>query len=140
MPALARIGSAKDVERLYWTGVAWGSAVSLGLDRPERVAELPTVRAIFERALALDETFDRGSLHEAMIVFDAMPAMMGGSVGARASRTSIAPSRSPAASAPARYVTWARSSAIARQARREFRESLGQRAGRSTRTRFRPTG
>jgi hypothetical protein len=79
--ALARV-SKSGVEMLYWTGVAWGSAVSLSLDRPDRIAQLPTVRAIFERALALDETWDRGSLHEAMIVFDAMPAMMGGSASA----------------------------------------------------------
>jgi predicted anti-sigma-YlaC factor YlaD len=120
--ALARIGKG-GVETLYWTGVAWGSAVSLALDRPERVAELPTVRDIFERALDLDESWDRGSLHEAMIVFDAMPAMMGGSE-ARA-REHYA--RSVALSGGLRaspFVTWARSSAVARQARREYRETL----------------
>ncbi|MEO8275856.1 MAG: TRAP transporter TatT component family protein [Thermoanaerobaculia bacterium] len=120
--ALARIPKA-GVDLLYWTGVAWGSAISLGLDRPDRVADLPTVRAVFERALALDETYDRGSLHEAMIVFDSMPAMMGGSAeGAqrhfdRAVLLSQGERASP-------YVTWARSSAVARQARREYRESL----------------
>lgn len=120
--ALARIGKG-GVETLYWTGVAWGSAVSLALDRPERVAELPTVRAIFERALDLDESWDRGSLHEAMIVFDAMPPMMGGSEArAREHYTrSIALSSGLRASP---YVTWARSSAVARQARREYREAL----------------
>lgn len=120
--ALARVGKG-GVETLYWTGVAWGSAVSLALDRPERVADLPAVRAIFERALELDESWDRGSLHEAMIVFDAMPAMMGGSE-ARAREhyeRSIALSNGQRASP---YVTWARSSAVARQARREFRETL----------------
>ena len=39
--ALSRV-SRQGVETLYWTGVAWGSAVALGLDRPERVAQLPT--------------------------------------------------------------------------------------------------
>jgi predicted anti-sigma-YlaC factor YlaD len=120
--ALARVGK-EGVETLYWTGVAWGSAVSLALDRPERVADLPTVRAIFERALALDESWDRGSLHEAMIVFDAMPAMMGGSeANARAHyERSVALSGGERASP---HVTWARSSAVARQARREYRETL----------------
>ncbi len=122
--ALARVSKA-GVELLYWTGVAWGSAVSLGLDHPARVAQLPTVRAIFERALALDESFDRGALHEAMIVFDSMPAMMGGSVEraqhhfARAVELSHGQRASP-------YVTWARTSTVARQARREFRESLAK--------------
>ncbi len=120
--ALAQVGQ-DGVETLYWTGVAWGSAVSLGLDHPERIAQLPTVRAIFERALALDESFDRGALHEAMIVFDSMPAMMGGSpAGARRHfERSIELSQGRRASP---YVTWARSSAVARQARREYREML----------------
>lgn len=120
--ALARVGRP-GVEALYWTGVAWGSAVSLGLDHPERIAQLPTVRAIFERALVLDEGFDRGALHEAMIVFDSMPAMMGGS----AERAQRHYERSLELSGGLRagpYVTWARSSAVARQARREFRETL----------------
>ena len=120
--ALARVGDS-GVETLYWTGVAWGSAVSLGLDHPERIAQLPTVRAIFERALALDEGFDRGSLHEAMIVFDSMPAMMGGSAeGARRHYERSLELSGGLRASP--YVTWARSSAVARQARREFRETL----------------
>lgn len=120
--ALARVGK-QAVETLYWTGVAWGSAVSLGLDHPERIAQLPTVRAIFERALVLDEAWDRGSLHEAMIVFDSMPAMMGGSaeVARRHFERSLELSQGLRASP---YVTWARSSAVARQARREYRETL----------------
>ena len=120
--ALSRV-SRQGVETLYWTGVAWGSAVSLGLDRPERVAQLPSVRAIFERALALEEAWDRGSLHEALLVFDSMPAMMGGS----AERARAHYDRAIALSGGLRaspYVTWARSSAVARQARREYRETL----------------
>jgi predicted anti-sigma-YlaC factor YlaD len=120
--ALARI-TRRGVEALYWTGVAWGSAVSLGLDHPERIAQLPAVRAIFERALALDEAFDRGALHEAMIVFDSMPAMMGGSAERARSHYERALELSAGLRASP-YVTWARSSAVARQARREYRETL----------------
>jgi predicted anti-sigma-YlaC factor YlaD len=108
---------------MYWTGVAWGSAISLGLDRPESVAELPTVRALFERALALDERFDRGSLHEAMMVFDSMPPMMGGSFE-RARAHFDAAIRLSDGTRASPYVTWARSSAVARQERGEFRENL----------------
>jgi predicted anti-sigma-YlaC factor YlaD len=119
---LARV-SREGVELLYWTGVAWGSAVSLGLDRPERVAQLPAVRAIFERALALDESWDRGSLHEAMIVFDSMPAMMGGSAEKAQLHYGKAIELSQGLRASP-HVTWARSSTVARQARREYRETL----------------
>lgn len=120
--ALARVSRA-GVEALYWTGVAWGSAISLSLDHPDRVAELPTVRAIFERALELEESFDRGSLHEAMIVFDSMPAMMGGSTERARSHYDKALAISGGTRASP-HVTWARTSAVARQARREFRETL----------------
>lgn len=76
--ALTRARAA-DVELLYWTAASWGSAVSLGLDRPELVADLPAVRAIFERALALDPDYDRGALHEAMIAVEAVSELLGGS-------------------------------------------------------------
>ena len=70
---------ATDVPLLYWTGAAWGGAISLGLDRPELVADLPAVRALLERALALDADWERGAIHAALISLDAMPEAMGGS-------------------------------------------------------------
>ena len=69
-----------DVPLLYWTAASWGSAISVGLDRPELVVDVPAVRALLKRALTLDETFERGALHDAMITFEALPAHMGGSL------------------------------------------------------------
>ncbi|MGE0641172.1 MAG: TRAP transporter TatT component family protein [Thermoanaerobaculia bacterium] len=120
--ALARFG-AGDLELLYWTGASWGSAISLALDRPDLVADLPTVRAIFERALTLGPDWDRGALHEAMIVFDSMPAMMGGSYERARAHFERAVELSGGLRASP-FVTWARSSAVARQDRREYREAL----------------
>lgn len=71
--------AASDVEALYWTAATWGSAISLGLDRPELVADLPAVRALFRRALALDPDWDRGTLHEAMIAIESLSELLGGS-------------------------------------------------------------
>lgn len=71
--------SAKDVELVYWTAGAWGSAISLGLDRPDVVADVDAVRALLERALALDEDWDEGALHQAMIAIESLPEAMGGS-------------------------------------------------------------
>jgi len=76
--ALAR-GRTKDVPLLYWTAASWGSAIGLGLDRPELVIDVPTVRAVAERALALDESWSKGALHEVFISMDSMPAALGGS-------------------------------------------------------------
>jgi predicted anti-sigma-YlaC factor YlaD len=76
--ALGWAGAA-DVPLLYWTGAAWGGAIALGLDRPELVADLPAVRALLERALALDGDWERGAIHAALISLDAVPDAMGGS-------------------------------------------------------------
>ena len=66
-----------DVPALYWTGASWGLAVALGLHMPELVADLPAVRALFDRALALDEGWNHGAIHAALISLDAS-APMGG--------------------------------------------------------------
>lgn len=68
-----------DVPLLYWTGASWGGAIALGLDRPDLVADLPAVRALFARALALDESWGHGAIHAALISLDAVPEAMGGS-------------------------------------------------------------
>ena len=69
----------KDVPLLYWTAASWGSAMSLGVDRPELVADMPVVRALADRALALDETWGKGALHEMFISLDSLPEALGGS-------------------------------------------------------------
>lgn len=72
--------SREDVGLLYWTGASWGAAVSLGLDRPALVGDMPIVRALADRALALDEGFNDGAIHELLIALEAVPEAMGGSV------------------------------------------------------------
>jgi len=68
-----------DVPALFWLAVAWGGEVSLASNQLLRLPDLVTIRAILARTLALDESWDRGTLHEAMITFDGMPALLGGS-------------------------------------------------------------
>lgn len=76
--ALAR-AEKKDVPLLYWTAASWGAAISLAIDKPDIVIDLPTVRALAERALALDESWGKGAIHELMISLDSLPAALGGS-------------------------------------------------------------
>jgi predicted anti-sigma-YlaC factor YlaD len=76
--ALAAFG-VDEVPLLYWTGAAWGGAISLGKDRPELMADLPAVRALIERSLELDPDYDLGAAHSVMIVLEALPEAMGGS-------------------------------------------------------------
>jgi len=70
---------ADDLDLLYWTAASWGAAMSVGVDRPDVLADLDAVRALFRRALELDESYDAGGLHAALISIEALPAMMGGS-------------------------------------------------------------
>jgi predicted anti-sigma-YlaC factor YlaD len=78
--AAARIG-AEDVPLLYWTGVAWSLAVSTSSDDPSLLADLPRIEALMRRALALDESYDAGAIHEFFAAFEGgRPEAMGGSV------------------------------------------------------------
>lgn len=113
----------KDVPRVYWTAAAWGSAISLGKDRPELIAGLPAVRALIERGVALDEGFEGGAFHEALIILDALPPALGGSPERarqhflRAVELSHGTHASP-------YLTMAQSVSVLTQNRQEFRELL----------------
>jgi predicted anti-sigma-YlaC factor YlaD len=78
--ASARVG-AEDVPLLYWTGAAWGLAVSTSPDDPSLLADLPRIEALMRRALALDDRYDAGAIHEFFVAFDGgRPEAMGGSV------------------------------------------------------------
>jgi hypothetical protein len=83
--ALARL-TKDDVALLYWVGAAWGSAISTAKDDMKLVGELPRVEDLMTRALALDESFDEGAIHDFFIVYDAgrSEAQGGGKKRARA--------------------------------------------------------
>jgi predicted anti-sigma-YlaC factor YlaD len=77
--ALARTRKA-DVPDLYWTAAAWGSAISLGKDQMDLVADVPIVDSLIHRALELDEPWEAGSLDEFMIAFESRGDAQGGSL------------------------------------------------------------
>jgi predicted anti-sigma-YlaC factor YlaD len=73
--------SARDVPLLYWTGAAWAAAISLAKQDAELAADLPLVEAMMRRALALEEGFAGGAIHDFFIAFDGgRPAAAGGSI------------------------------------------------------------
>jgi tetratricopeptide (TPR) repeat protein len=59
-----------DVPLLYWTAAAWGLAISASKDDPEVIADFPEVAKLASRALELDESWNRGALHEFFISFE----------------------------------------------------------------------
>lgn len=116
--AVAQV-KARDQDLLYWTAAAWGAAIGAGKDRPELTADVHVVRAMFARALALGEDFDGGAIHEAMVVLESAPAMMGGSL--ERARTHHEKALALAAGRKASpYVTWAENVSIQTQNRAEF--------------------
>ncbi|HET8540795.1 MAG TPA: TRAP transporter TatT component family protein [Anaeromyxobacter sp.] len=69
--ALRAADSKEDVPLLYWTAAAWALAISNGKGDMALVAELPAPVAMMERALALDEAWDEGAVHEFFVTYDA---------------------------------------------------------------------
>ena len=123
-PALANARKS-DVPLLYWTAAAWGSAIALGLDRPDLAIDMPTVRALAERAIALDETWSKGALHEMFISLDSLPEALGGSP--EQARTHFKRAvELQGGSSPGPYVALALGQALPAQDRAEFRALLDQ--------------
>jgi predicted anti-sigma-YlaC factor YlaD len=123
-----RWASRDDVPLLYWAGAAWGGAISLGLDRPDLVADFPAVKALMERALALQEDYNNGAIHAVMISLEALPETMGGST-ARARRHFDRAVELSGGNDPGPYVTLAASVAAPAQNRDEFVKLLEHAVG-----------
>ncbi len=66
-----QVTQKEDVPALYWTGAAWGSALSVAKDDMALVGDLPIIAALMKRALQLDESWGDGALHEFFIAFGA---------------------------------------------------------------------
>jgi predicted anti-sigma-YlaC factor YlaD len=125
-PAAALANARRtDVPLLYWTAAAWGSAIALGLDRPELAIDMPTVRALAERAIALDETWSKGALHEMFVSLDSLPSTLGGSAE-RARAHFKRAVELQGGSSPGPYVALALGQALPAQDRAEFRALLDQ--------------
>jgi len=120
--ALAK-AEKKDVPLLYWMAASWGSAISLGVDKPEIVIDMPVVRALAERALALDESWSKGAIHEMFISLDSLPEALGGSPAKAREHFTRAVDLQHGQS-PGPYVALATGVALPAQDRAEFEKLL----------------
>jgi len=59
-----------DVPLLYWTAASWGALIGVSKGNPDVLGELPVVEALMDRALALDEAFERGAIHTFLIGYE----------------------------------------------------------------------
>ena len=121
--SVVRVLKKQDVPWIYWTAASWGSAINLGKDRPELTADIEVVKALIQRGLELDETYEEGALHEAMILMEALPPAMGGSPE-RAQRHFVRAVDLSRGQRSSPYVTFAQSVSVASQNRKEFRQLL----------------
>lgn len=74
---LAQTG-AEDAPFLYLAGAGWAGALSADMDNLDLVADFPTVGALVQRVLEVDDNFRQGAAHEFMISFEA--SRPGGSI------------------------------------------------------------
>jgi predicted anti-sigma-YlaC factor YlaD len=77
--ALAKT-TKKHVPLLYWTGAAWAAAFAVDVTDSDLSIRQSGIEKMMRRALALDEAWEKGSLHDFFISWEAGHASAGGSV------------------------------------------------------------
>lgn len=115
-----------DVELLYWTAAAWGSAVGLAKDDPRLVGDLPRIEALADRALELHPDFGDGALHSFMINWEMIRAGAEGDPAARATEHFRRAVELSGGREAGPYVTYAEAVCRTFEDRRCFREALEQ--------------
>lgn len=122
--ALAGLGKDQ-VPLLYWTAAAWAAAIALAKDEAELSADLTVVEAMMRRALALDETYGQGAIHDFFLVYEGSRLSVGGS--AERAREHFARAMAIAHNQRAApLVSLAETVAVAAQDRAEFERLLSQ--------------
>jgi hypothetical protein len=117
----------KDVPLLYWTAAGWGAAISVSKDDPSLVADQLIVEALIDRALQLDENFDRGAIHSFLIGYEMVRQGQPGDPAVRARRHFDRAVELSEGRAVSPFVSLAESVALERQDQAGF-EALLQRA------------
>ena len=116
----------KHVELLYWSAASLGAAISAGgLDHPDLLIDWPVVRALAERAIALDDTWNHGALLELMITVESQGETLGGSEQ-RARRYFARAVDLQRGLSPGPYVALATGVVKSKQDRDEFEQLLRQ--------------
>jgi predicted anti-sigma-YlaC factor YlaD len=121
--AVAKAGK-QDVDLLYWTGVSWLAAISVGKDDPDLVSDVPQAEALIYRAYELEPDYDDGSLHDFLITYEgSRPVLMGGSLKKAKEHFDAALKLNHGLSAST-YVNYAEAVDEQEQNREEFEEML----------------
>jgi predicted anti-sigma-YlaC factor YlaD len=122
--ALAKT-TRKDVPLLNWTGSAWGAAFAINKADSELSADQGLIEKLLQRALALDEAWGKGAIHDVFITWEGGRASTGGSIERarehfeRAVRLADGRRASP-------FVTFAEVVSVGTQNKKEFLQMLDQ--------------
>lgn len=116
--------AAPETDLLYWTAASWAAAISLGKDDPALVAELPVVSALIDRALKLDEAWDRGAIHSFLVTYSMVRPDIEGDRDAIARRHYERALELTQGRAAGPHLAWAESFCLPREDRACFEQSL----------------
>lgn len=123
-PAAALAKTRKQhVRLLYWTAAAWAAAMSLAKNDSSLTADQHVAEAMMRRALALDEGYELGAIHDFFISYEAGRSSVGGSIEKAREhlRRAVALSQGRRAWP---YVSFAESASVGAQDRKEFEKLL----------------
>jgi len=121
-PAVAAIGKKKDVPLLYWTAASLGLAISVSKDDAAMLARLPEVEALLGQAMKLDESWEKGALHEFQVTF--LSSKPGGAEPVRVKEAYQRALELSQGSSAGLFVAYAEAVPLANQDRAAFRELL----------------
>ncbi len=110
----------EQVGLLYWTGLSLAAHANVNRGDTDAIGSLPTAVSMLKRALELNESYEKGSIHEFFITYCAMTAeeQGGGEEQARQHfRRAVELSNGKKASP---YIALAESISVAKQDRNEF--------------------
>jgi len=113
----------KHVPLLYWTASAWAAAFAIDEADSELSVDQPLMEKIMRRALALDEEWGMGSIHDFLISWEAGHASTGGSYEKARQHFERAVALSKGLRA-APYLSFAEGVSVGTQNKKEFQEFL----------------
>ena len=122
--ALART-TKQHVPQMYYTAAAWAAAFAIDKTDSRLSVDQSTIETLMQRAIALDESWDMGSLHDFFITWEGGRASVGGSLEKARQHFD----RSVALSAGQRvlpFVTYAEVVSVGTQNKKEFQDFLTQ--------------
>jgi len=111
------------VPALYWTASSWAAAIALAKQEAELAADLASVEALMRRALALDEGYAMGAIHDFFIAYEGSRTAVGGSEAKARQHLERALSQGKRAGP---LVSFAESVDVAKQDRADFERLLNQ--------------